>query len=278
MAYEILKPKTDILFKMIFADENNGDMLKRFLSDTLDIPYDEISDIQIENSEIPPDNIGGKLSRMDIRMTVGDRAIDVEVQLRNKGDFVERSLFYWAKLYSRDLNSGDSYSELRKGIVLNLIDFILFDDTDEFYSKFLPLEEKRHTLLSDKMEIHFYELPKVSMKEGANEPKKMWMQFMNADSEEDLIMLGRTEIPEIKKGVNIIKDLSADAILRERIRAREDAERDYYSAMASAEKIGLSRGMKQGMAQGMAQGRSDLLSQLLAAGAIDKNTFDKFSE
>lgn len=262
MAQEILKPKTDILFKLIFADEKNGDMLKRFLSDTLDIPYDEISDIQIENSEIPPDKIDGKLSRMDIRMTVGNRAIDVEVQLRNRGDFVERSLFYWSKLYSRGLNSGDSYSELRKGIVLNLIDFILFDDTDEFYSKFVPMEEKRHTLLSDKMEIHFYELPKVSMSEDSNEPKKMWMQFMNADSEEDLIMLERTEIPEIQKGVNIIKDLSADAILRERIRAREDAERDYYSAMSSAVK----------------RGRSDLLSQLLAAGAIDKDTFDKFSK
>ena len=90
-------------------------------------------------------------------------------------------------------------------------------------------------------------ITKVSMSEELADPKKMWMQFLNADSEEDLIMLERTGIPEIKQGVNIIKDLSADAILRERVRAREDAERDYYSAISAATRQGIAIGEKNGI-------------------------------
>lgn len=55
-------------------------------------------------------------------------------------------------------------------------------------------------------------------------------------------MLERTGINEIKKGVKIVKDLSSDALIRERVRARENAIRDYDSAMNNA----IKRGMKQG--------------------------------
>lgn len=263
MALDILKPKLDIMFKMIFADENNSDMLKRFLSDTLDIPYDEITEIQIENSEIPPNEIEGKLSRMDIRVSVKNRIIDVEVQLKNEGSFGERSLFYWARLYSEELKRGEIYSELKKGIVLNIVDFNIFPETEDYHSKFVPLEETRHELLSDRMEIHFCELPKVGMDEGTKEPRKAWMQFINAESEEDLDMLRQTEIPEIKKGIRVVKDLSADKLARERVRAREDAVREYNNAIHFAR--------TEGKAEGAASERREIINKMKAAGMKDSD-------
>jgi hypothetical protein len=41
MAYKILHPKLDYVFKLIFGDSRNIDILEAFLKAALDIPVDE---------------------------------------------------------------------------------------------------------------------------------------------------------------------------------------------------------------------------------------------
>ena len=50
----ILKPKNDYVFKKIFGDERNKDILIAFLKAILKI---DIKDVQILNSELPKENI-----------------------------------------------------------------------------------------------------------------------------------------------------------------------------------------------------------------------------
>ncbi|MDO5396490.1 MAG: Rpn family recombination-promoting nuclease/putative transposase [bacterium] len=258
MSKEIVKPKIDIIFRMIFGDIKNRDMLKRFISDVLSIPYDDIVDLEILNVEIPPDTVDGKLSRMDIRLSLKYHVVDIEIQLRNNGDTEERFLFYWARNYSEDLKRGDTYSQIRKGIVLSILNYNLFDGTEEYHSKFVPMEENRHTILTDKMEIHICELPKVRTSKDEGDPKKLWMQFIDAESEEELDMLANVQVPEIQKGIEIVKTLSSDKLVRERARAREDAIRDYNSAIEFATR------------KGMEKGRTDILDALRKMG-IDES-------
>jgi len=49
---------------------------------------------------------------------------------------------------------------LLRTLIISIVDFPLFD-CEEYYSFFQLLEVSRHTLLSDKMGLHFYELPKL---------------------------------------------------------------------------------------------------------------------
>ena len=70
MARNIVKAKLDIIFKKLFTDEGNQHILQAFLSDILEIPYESINNIIVLNSEIMPENIIEKYSRMDIKMTV----------------------------------------------------------------------------------------------------------------------------------------------------------------------------------------------------------------
>ena len=42
---EIVKPKLDIIFKRIFGDVKNKEIVMRFLSDILDIPRKRMKDI-----------------------------------------------------------------------------------------------------------------------------------------------------------------------------------------------------------------------------------------
>ena len=60
---EIVKPKTDVVFKIMFTRKDNEKLLKHFISDILDIEYDSITDIIVENTEITPDEIDNSIRK-----------------------------------------------------------------------------------------------------------------------------------------------------------------------------------------------------------------------
>ena len=135
----------DILFKMFFV--KYPDLLKRLTAALLRIPLESIVDFSITNPEIPSETIGDKFCRLDINMNVNGQRVNLEIQVKNKGDFPERSLFQWARGYSTALSQGKMYSELPRTIVICIVAFPLFD-CKEFYSEFRPLEVTRHTLFA----------------------------------------------------------------------------------------------------------------------------------
>lgn len=52
---KIAKPKLDLVFKKIFGDVNNTDLLIDFLSSVLDVPVDSIKNVEIIDNEVIPD-------------------------------------------------------------------------------------------------------------------------------------------------------------------------------------------------------------------------------
>ena len=83
------------------------------------------------------------------------------MQVNRESDFKDRTLFYWAKLYSEELKTGDEYGELKQTICINIINFDLFA-CEDYHSSFKIMESERRELLTDKFAIHFFELKKLS--------------------------------------------------------------------------------------------------------------------
>ena len=216
MGNELLSAKTDIVFKKIFIE--NEDLLQDFLANMLDIPVKDIVDIEIKNTEIQPDSPDGKVSRLDLNMTVNEMRVNVEIQVRKQTDYKERSLFYWSKLFTFDFKSGDPYRKLKKTITINLIDFNMFSSDKNYHTEIVPVIKGTDTVFSDKMSIHFFELRKVGRELNADDRKKIWLQFINADKKEEFKMLENSNIPEISKAVRVIRDMSADTRMREAAR------------------------------------------------------------
>ena len=79
------------------------------------------------------------------------------------------------------------------------------------------------------MSIHFFELRKIKNGLDVNDRKAMWMRLIKADTEE-LNMIKNTNIPAMEQAVQVIFDMSANTVLRERARLREKALRDVASA------------------------------------------------
>jgi predicted transposase/invertase (TIGR01784 family) len=224
------KPKLDIVFKKLFTDIQNTDLLIDFISCIIDVPKKDIYDITILDNEVLPESIDKKFSRLDVLLNSSQGTMNIEIQVNNYGNFKERSLYYWAKTFSNQLNESEDYSKLQKTIAINIIDFNLFD-CDEPHSVFLVSEKDRSELLTDKFRIDFLELKKAS--NSTNPMLKEWLTFLSVTTEEELDMMNsNTANPEIiGKAISVIRKMSADEKMLYDIQLREKAILDERSAL-----------------------------------------------
>lgn len=236
--FKILKLKLDIIFKKVFGDEKNEDIIASFIASLLDIKRERIKKVYIENVELPPDQINRKFSRLDLKLNVDGSIVNVEMQVNNEPDFKDRTLYYWSKLYSEDLKEGEPYGSLRQTICINIINFDLFK-CEDYHSHFKIKEVERDELLTDKFAIHFFELKKIKSA-SKKKPMEDWLNLINAETEGDLMDIEKTTtIPEVHKTIVILKNLSADEKVRQEAFYREKALHDEASAMLGAKEEGI---------------------------------------
>ena len=258
MPRNVVKAKLDVIFKKLFTEHD--DLLHDFISELLDIPPEKILDIEVTNPELPPETITGKFSRLDLKLQTDEQLINVEIQIRNDSDYRDRTLFYWSKLYTSELKEGDEYGELKKAIAVNIIDFNMFEG-DNYHTEVQTTIKETGEVFSDKFSIHFFELRKVGKKVDPNNKKALWLQFINAESEEEFEMIKNTDVPTMKKAVRVIYDMSEDTRIREIARLREKALHDEASALGNARREGLAEGMEKGMAKVIEQMRRSGLTE-----------------
>ena len=72
-------------------------------------------------------------------------------------EFVPRTLFYWAKMYTQSLKEGAPYTNLTKCITINLVSQG-FKLNSSIHSVYSIMEQKIHRPLTDLLEIHFLNL------------------------------------------------------------------------------------------------------------------------
>ena len=92
------------------------DIITAFISDLLELPRESVKKVSIENVEIAPEYLGRKYSRLDLKLNVDDEIVNVEIQVNYEPAFKERTLYYWAKLFSAKLKEGDEYDALEQTI------------------------------------------------------------------------------------------------------------------------------------------------------------------
>ena len=254
---EIVKLKLDIIFKRIFGNENNKNVISKFLSDMLEIPQESIKDIEISNVELVPEFLEEKFGILDLKLNLDDRIVNIEIQVKKEFDFRDRTLFYWAKLFSGDLKSKEKYFKLKDTICINIVNFRIFN-FEGYHSHFKVMEKDRHEVLSDKLAIHFFELPKIK-KYKENKPMEDWLNLINAEKEADLMALEvKTKIPEVKEVICRLRELSADEKIRQEAYYREKRLHDEASAMDYA----WTKGKKVGVIQNTVNAIRSLMETL----------------
>ncbi len=250
---DILSVKLDFLFKLIFGDERNKDILANFLSAVLEIPVDEFYELQILNNELKKEHEEDKLGILDINVrTKSGTLINLEIQVLNKKDYERRTVYYTAKRLVEQLGESDPYTKLVQTISINIIDYDLFD-YEKFHSTFWLTEEVEGVKLTDVIRIDFLELQKARNTTGSDDMKQLWMDFLNAKSEEELRMLAQKSEVFIKPAAEVVR-LSGDISVRELHFKRQMAIMDRMAEMEYATEKGINQGIKEGLEKGIAQG------------------------
>ena len=227
----------DLLFKMVFT--KHVKLLKSLVATLLGLALDSIELFQIRNPEIPPETWGDKFCRLDINMIVNGLRVDLEIQINDEGDFPERSLYYWAREYSTALQEGETYSDLPKTIIISIVNFTMFKDYSGFHSEFHALEATRHTQLTDKFCLHYFELPKLPLDALSKTDRlRLWLALFKAKTEEDLKQIEELGVDEMQEAIQAYKTVAATSEFKEVARLRERARFNEASALRNAERKG----------------------------------------
>lgn len=204
---------------------------------------DWIEDVTLLNTELKKEYVEDKHGILDVR-AITDKGIniDIEIQLLKTKYMPERTLYYWAKMYIEQLKSGEKFSKLKKTITINILDFESLP-LEKFHSSFHIIEDETGIKLTDVMEVHFLEMPKLyeNQKLDENDILTQWMMFLESRSKEVLEMLSEKN-NEIKKAYGILQVMSKDKEARALYLAREMAIHDEATRIEEAEE----RGKKEG--------------------------------
>lgn len=237
----LMKPKIDFAFKEIMMDEKAR---IGFLSAVLKIKPEDIKETKILNTYLRKEHKEDKQGILDVRILMNNNTeIDTEIQLSELKVWADRSLFYLSKMYTEQIQQGQKYDVFKKCVSISILDFILFDDTEEYCSCFHIREDTRNTILTDKMEFHILELPKLPDEWAEkNDVLLLWAKFISSERKEDFDMIAEKD-PYIESAYKQLQIISQDKQKRLEYEAREKAVRDYNQGIFEAEQRGEQRGI-----------------------------------
>ena len=119
-----MNPKVDYAFKLIFGDSQYPEITKSLLNSILTLPNGQkIVDVKIKSPNIDRRFKDDKYSIMDIYAIANDSTlINVEMQMINRDDMIERTLYYMSRMIAGQLKSGKNYRSLRQTVCINFVD------------------------------------------------------------------------------------------------------------------------------------------------------------
>lgn len=274
MSFGILSPKVDFVFKKIFGNEKHPKILISFLNSVIK-PVDLIESVEIKNTDIEKEHIEDKYSRLDIKaVTNKGEHINIEIQVKNEYNMIKRSLYYWSKMFESQIVKGDNYDALSRTICINILNFKYLKN-DNFHNCYRLKEINTNEELTDTMELHFIEIPKLRKlndTEDITDMLEAWVTFIKTPTSEVINKLEMTN-EEIKEAKEELIRLSGDDKERERYEKRQESLLEQNSLLHNAEQKGIAKGIQKGIEKGIQQGLQKGIQQGLQQG-IQKAKID----
>lgn len=183
-----------------------------------------------------------KVGILDIRAKI-DSSINcnIEMQVVDRNNIEKRMMFYWSKMFSRSVKSGNDYSELEKTIVILISDYELesLKKIPQYSTKWQIREEKySQIVLTDVLELYIIELPKfIKYKENKRKQMNSWLKFI-----ENPEVVKMSENMEINKAKEELEKISSDEHERYLAELREK----YIMDQKAIESAGYYKGIKEG--------------------------------
>jgi len=243
-----VRPYTDIFVRYLLGDEKNSDLLISFINAVNeDYKLPLIKSVKINNPYNLDELAVQKGFILDVKATDDSGQIyNIEIQTSGNEVFKHRALYYWAKLYSSQIERGGQYYLLKPTISINLIDFNLLD-SENTHSCFSIHEKNNHELmLSNHLTIHFIELRKFIKESNFESDYERWLGFFKYEGVKEDIMQTIIEDSTIfSKAHEKFEHFTHNDKLLEFYEMHSKWESDYNTGIHYAEQKGIEKGREK---------------------------------
>ena len=249
-----INPRVDFAFKIIF--EKHTDLLMGLINAVVS-DRDQVQAITIKNPYNPQSRSRDKLTVLDIKaQSVKGTWFNIEVQVSDDLHYDKRSLYYWSKVYSGQLDAGYSYGELKKTISIHVLNFNMLDDKG-YHNVFRIKHDHTNKAFSDMLELHYIELKKVpeDMRKIKTALDRWGALLAKAENYTLATLPGELkEDPLVEKAMGVFETTRLNDADWDAYEAQLKRLRDDISAIQTAEIRGLQKGMEKGMEKGRVEG------------------------
>jgi predicted transposase/invertase (TIGR01784 family) len=287
---EKITPQVDIAFKKIFGVEENKDLLISLINSIVS-PEDQVVDVEILNPYNPRNFKTDKLSILDIKAKNSDgKRYNIEIQISDEADYDKRALYYWAKLYTEQLEKSKDYALLNKAIGIHILNFTSIPSVEKYHNVF-QLREKDHGLHYFKdIELHTIELNKFENidhgKRILNKAEELslflpkiktsldrWATFLSRHDLLDMKELPeQLNDPQLQKALGVLEEMNFTKEEREGYEDHLKWLRIEFNTLKKAK----AEGKAEGMAEGEAKGKLEIAQRMLLEN-IDINLITKIT-
>ena len=236
----VLRRTNDYFFKYVFGSEEGTDVLIDFLNATQNRPpNNRIKSVKLEDREIDPERYMDKAIRLDVVATTElGHVYQIEVQVADQIFIDQRSLYYWASLYHRQLQQGKLFNELKPTIGISILGFEWFKKDDRYHHVFHLRDDETGAKLNNDLELHYLELTKIkNLKRGPQNALEEWLVYLSDIQGEGLEAIVMSN-PMIGKALSIEEQFKANAQERRLYDMREKAVFSDATNLAAAETKG----------------------------------------
>lgn len=266
-----LSMRNDYVFKRIFTKKGNEVFLKEFLSNLLEI---EIKKIKVEHDiALEKELKEEKLGILDVKAVLNNNIeIDIELQMEDEHNMVERSTYYGTRLLSSQLESGQNYLKIRPSIVISIMNFNLLKYEEYINSTITVFEKHREDEANKYLKYYYIELPKFrKSKVDVNDKIVQWLYFIDSVNKKRI-----GEVMEknknIRKANEELEYLSGNAAERRKAELREKYKKDITSAREHGIDIGEQKGIEKGIEKRNIEIVKSMLKEKIDISIISKVT------
>lgn len=229
--------KNDVIFTTFFSRKGNEEFLVDFLNALLGIKIEKISIREEVNLEkLCVDEKGG---RLDLQAELNDGIIvNIELQIANKHNIEKRTTAYSSRTMSRNIARGEKYEDIKQVIMVNILDYNLFEYEEYVSNTVTVLDKHRECEVISLIKYCFVELPKFRKQHpDMNNKLNQWLAFLD-DTDRGLIKMAEEKNKVLQKARIEMNYLTGDAEVRRLAELREKWEMDRISDLSYAEEKG----------------------------------------
>ena len=229
--------KYDRVFKAIFCDEDNKELLREFLSRTL---KRKVEIIEFLRNELKVTSTMDKVKVVDVLVKVDDEYLHIELNSNSDRYLHSRNFIYFTNIYSRKIVRNEMYDYKTKFLHIDLTYGMSkkIDDVSYYY-----LMDKNSRKYIENIEIIEFNMDKIM---------NYWYNLDNKKVNEykHLIMLDldKTNLKKISKGDDFVEEFEkkvTDLNEQETFKSAMTYEEDQKLIQNTEKRIAYEEGMEQ---------------------------------